>query len=117
MLTGDAGELPPALMNLSTTGALRHESPDALRGWIDASIAAGLIVVSKDQYRTLSLTERGREVTRGRTQNLELKRPSRVPRIAARRRYRDDLPRALGDELAQLHADSPMLRASHRRRG
>ena len=56
MLLGDTGELPPALGALSTTGLLRHETAEAIRGWIDASIAAGLVVVSKDQYRTLSLT-------------------------------------------------------------
>jgi hypothetical protein len=29
--------------------------------WIDAAIAAGLVVASKDQYPTLSLTPEGRE--------------------------------------------------------
>ncbi len=41
-----------------------HETPDALHGWIDACVAAGLIVVSNDQYRTLSLTPAGRDVMR-----------------------------------------------------
>jgi ATP-dependent DNA helicase RecQ len=75
MLRGETGELPPALTRLSTTGLLRHETPDALRGWIDASIAAGLIAVSKDQYRTLSLSDRGRDAMRGRLQDLGICRP------------------------------------------
>ena len=49
MLTGHTDDLPPALARLSTTGLIRHETPDALHRWIDASIAAGLVVVSKDQ--------------------------------------------------------------------
>ena len=32
MLTGDTGELPPALAGLSTTGLLRHEPSDVLHG-------------------------------------------------------------------------------------
>jgi hypothetical protein len=32
-----------------------------VRDWIHASVSAGLIAVSNDQYRTLSLTDRGRE--------------------------------------------------------
>ena len=76
MLLGDIGDLPPALTGLSTTGSLRHETPDAIRRWIDASIAAGLIVVSKDQYRTLSLTPRGREAMQGRVHDLEIYRPA-----------------------------------------
>jgi len=99
MLTGDTGDLPPALVKLSAAGALRHETSDALRGWIGASIAAGLIVVSNDQYRTLSLSDRGREIARGRTEPLEIQRPSRLPRLAARRRYLEELPRAFRDEL------------------
>ena len=92
MLTGDTGDLPPALTRLSTTGLLRHETPDALHGWIDASISAGLVVVSNDQYRTLSLTEQGRETMRGCMQDLQIRRPSRSSRFSALRRYRADRP-------------------------
>ena len=88
MLTGDTGELPPALTRLSTTGVLRHETSEALRGWIEASIAAGLVVVSKDQYRTLGLTDQGRAAIQGRLQNLQIRRPSRSPLLSASRRYR-----------------------------
>jgi ATP-dependent DNA helicase RecQ len=91
MLVGDTGNLPPALTGLSTTGSLRHESSDAIRGWIDASIAAGLIVVSTDQYRTLSLTDRGREAMHGRLQDLGVRRPATgaVPSSQRRQRIRD----------------------------
>ena len=92
MLTGHTDDLPPALARLSTTGLIRHETPDALRRWIDASIAAGLVVVSNDQYRTLSLTDRGRDAMRGCVQDLQIRRPSRSPRFSALRRYRADRP-------------------------
>jgi superfamily II DNA helicase RecQ len=100
MLLGDTGGLPPALTNLSTTGLLRHETSDALREWIDASIAAGLVVVSNDQYRTLSLTEHGREFMRGLRQDVRIRRPSRGETLAAWRRYRADLPAALRADMA-----------------
>jgi ATP-dependent DNA helicase RecQ len=89
MLLGEISDLPPALVSLSTTGLLRHETPDALRTWIDASIAAGLIVVSKDQYRTLRLTDRGRDAMRGRLRDLEIRRPATGTVRSALRRHRD----------------------------
>ena len=91
MLVGDTGDLPPALTGLSTTGSLRHESSDAIRGWIDASIAAGLIAVSTDQYRTLSLTDRGRDAMHGRLPDLGVRRPvtGAVPLSRRRQRIRD----------------------------
>jgi hypothetical protein len=107
MLLGDTGDLPPALAGLSTTGLLRHETPDALHGWIGAAMSAGLIVLSKDQYRTLSLTELGREVMRGRMQDTLIKRPSRPPTLSALRRYRADLPHA-------LRADATLRRRASR---
>jgi len=83
MLTGDTGDLPAALTKLSTTGILKQETSDVLHGWIDASIAAGLVLVSTDQYRTLSLTDRGREAMRGRTGDLPIARPGRRRRFLA----------------------------------
>ena len=77
MLTGETRDLPPALSNLSTTGLLRGESSDDLRGWIDAAVAAGLIAESKDKYRTLSLTDRGRDAMSGRLSEFALRRPPR----------------------------------------
>jgi ATP-dependent DNA helicase RecQ len=80
MLLGDTGDLPAALARLSTTGLLRHETSEALHDWIDACVAASLVIVSKDQYRTLSLTPEGRHVMQGRQQTLKVARP--VPRRA-----------------------------------
>jgi ATP-dependent DNA helicase RecQ len=76
MLIGEVSELPPALSSLSTAGSLRHEASNEIRSWIDASISAGLIVVSKDQYRTLGLTPRGRAAMQGRLQDLAICRPA-----------------------------------------
>ena len=75
MLTGDTGDLPAALTRLSTTGLLRHETADALHGWIDACVAAGLVTVSRDQYRTLSLTPDGRDAMHGRAPQFNVTRP------------------------------------------
>jgi ATP-dependent DNA helicase RecQ len=81
MLVGDTGELPPALVSLSTTGLLRHERPFTIDQWIDAGIAAQLIVVSSDQYRTLRLTDRGREVMTGRAESVRMRAPGRFPSV------------------------------------
>ena len=75
MLLGDTSDLPPALSRISTTGLLRHETGQRLHGWIDACVTASLVVVSKDHYRTLSLTPEGRDVMRGQTRHLKLSRP------------------------------------------
>jgi ATP-dependent DNA helicase RecQ len=99
MLRGDTDDLPPALTKLPTTGVLRHETADALYRWIQVVTSAGLVVVSKDQYRTLSLSEQGREALRGRTHDLPIRRPASPSRLSASRRYRDDLPHELRAEL------------------
>jgi ATP-dependent DNA helicase RecQ len=91
MLRGETAELPPPLAKLTTTGLLKHEPRDALHGWLDAAIGAGLVVVSKDQYRTLSLTPRGGDVMRGRIGTIEIRRPSRVRPLPRRGRYDEDL--------------------------
>jgi ATP-dependent DNA helicase RecQ len=81
MLLGDTGDLPPALTALSTYGLLRHETSDALRGWLDACIVGGLVIVSKDRYRTLSLSPDGREVMHGRRPDFKIARPHPAPDI------------------------------------
>ncbi len=83
MLLGDNRDLPPALTQLSTCGLLKHETPDALHAWIDAGVAAGLIVVSRDQYRTLSLTPEGRDVMRGNRAEFRIVRPTPLPDLTA----------------------------------
>jgi ATP-dependent DNA helicase RecQ len=92
MLLGTAGELPPALTKLSTFGLLRHETADTLRDWIRAAVAGGLIAVSDDDYRILSLTDRGREFMYGRLPTLTIDRPSSfwsaVPHRHRRERFR-----------------------------
>jgi ATP-dependent DNA helicase RecQ len=112
MLLGDTSDLPPALTNLSTTGLLRHESSDALHGWIGALIAARLVAMSNDQYRTLSLTDLGRDVMRGRIQNLPIARPARSPRLSALGRHRAGGLRALRAELRGLDAGARRLRGA-----
>ncbi len=85
MLLGSAEDVPPALVRLSTFGLLRHETPDTLRGWISASISAGLIVVSAE-HRVLSLTERGREFMYGRAGDVRIRRPTPFPGASRLRR-------------------------------
>jgi len=88
MLIGETGDLPPGLTKLSTTGLLHEETADALRGWIEAAIAAGLVSVSTDQYRTLAVTEPGRAILRGQTLDLPITRPRRIAALSPGQRYR-----------------------------
>lgn len=88
MLRGETGDLPPGLARLSTTGALRHESDEAIADWIDAAVAGGLVAVTADQYRTLSLTSLGRDVMTGRVSDVRL--PTMAPRRSQPRRAYDD---------------------------
>ena len=75
MLVGQIDELPSPLTTLSTTGILRSEEPRRVEKWIDAATAAGLIAVSPDKYRILSLTPSGRDVMAGRTTSVTLLAP------------------------------------------
>jgi ATP-dependent DNA helicase RecQ len=75
MLVGDTSDLPPSLTRLSTTGLLRHEPVEALHDWISACIAASLVRVSNDRFRTLSLTPEGRQALRGELVTLKVVRP------------------------------------------
>ena len=105
MLIGSADELPPALATLSTFGVLRGETADTVGDWIRECIDAGLIVVSTDQYRTLSLTEQGRDFLHRRLQDVAIRRPARRPRWS---------PSRYGwrDQQDALHA-FPRLRDDH----
>jgi len=93
MLAGETSDLPPNLAGLSTTGLLRHEQPDTIERWIDATVSAGLLAVSGDKYRTLSVTTRGRDVMTGRAGDLRMSAPARVAAFSTWRRVRS--PRGL----------------------
>lgn len=87
MLVGHTDELPEPLTQLSTTGLLRDEPPMSVERWIDSASGAGLIAISSDQYRTLSLTSLGRDVMAGRVEDVQMAAPAeRMPR--SRRRTR-----------------------------
>ena len=80
MLVGDVDELPDTLRRLSTTGLLQEEPLRKVERWIDAACGAGLVRVSEDQYRTLSLTPLGRDVMAGRADTVEMAVPeARTP--------------------------------------
>jgi len=82
MLVGDTSDLPAPLTRLSTTGLLRHESAHAVHDWISACIAASLVSVSNDRFRTLSLTTEGRQAMRNQFPTLNVPRPT--PLLGAR---------------------------------
>ena len=83
MLAGEMSDLPASLTQLRSTGALKSDSSDTIAAWLDAAIAARLISVSADQYRTLRVTEAGREVIRGGAVPAALVRPARTARLAS----------------------------------
>jgi ATP-dependent DNA helicase RecQ len=109
MLLGNAGDVPPSLAKLSTFGLLRAETPETLREWIRAAISAGLIAVSDDDYRILSLTEPGREFMHGRLQTAAIRRPTVSGRAALNGRGRE--------RFHQLKAESAAGRRGWRSRG
>ena len=78
MLVGDTAELPPALVSLSSVSVLQGEESDVVAGWIDSAIRAGLIAVSPDEYRTLRLTDRGRDVLTGKASDIEVMPPGDI---------------------------------------
>ena len=76
MLVGAVEDLPEPLAGLSASGSLRGERPRTVEHWIDAACGGGLIHVSQDQYRTLSLTPFGRDVLDGRVGDISLTPPA-----------------------------------------
>jgi ATP-dependent DNA helicase RecQ len=87
MLVGDVDDLPAPLTRLSTTGLLRAEGGQTVERWLDAAVSAGLVRESADKYRTLALTELGREVMAGRRRDVEVAvPPARRIRRSRRRR-------------------------------
>ena len=89
MLVGQLDDLPEPLTRLSTTGLLKDESLQSIERWIDASVSAGLLRASDDQYRTLRLAPLGRDVMSGRVEDVQIAVPaSRTARSSTRRRGR-----------------------------
>ena len=76
MLTGRTDDLPPSLVDLSTTGLLKEHDPRIIEKWIDALEGARAVASSPDLYRTVRLTQLGRDLMAGRTTALELLVPS-----------------------------------------
>jgi ATP-dependent DNA helicase RecQ len=76
MLTGHTDDLPPSLLDLSTTGLLKDHDPRLIEKWIDALEGARAVVSSPDLYRTVRLTPLGRDLMAGRRTALELLVPS-----------------------------------------
>ena len=88
MLVGAVDDLPEGLTTLSTTGLLRGEEPKTIERWIDAAGGAGLIDVSNDEYRTLRLTPRGRDVMAGRVTEITMATPRAREGSASKRSKR-----------------------------
>jgi len=104
MLAGDIEDLPETLAGLPASGALRDERPRTIEHWIAAACGGGLIRVSEDQYRTLSLTPLGREVIDGRSADVRMAPPVTPPAKSGRRTARR--PAAPAHDLPDRHAVS-----------
>jgi len=85
MLAGVLEGLPESLASLSTTGLLADVDARRIEAWIDAAVGAGLLRLSEDSYRTLSLTPEGRLLMTGRPLDVAVVPP---PEPAKRRRKR-----------------------------
>ena len=103
MLVGQTDELPEPLTRLSTTGLLSSEPPSVVERWIDSAAGAGLIQVSSDEYRTLSLTSLGRDVMAGRVDDVQMAVPVARPSRSKRRKAKGAKGRAVAR--SEHHAD------------
>jgi len=88
MLVGLTDDLPEPLTRLSTTGLLRDQQPRSIERWIESAAVGGLLDMSNNQYRTLSLTRLGREVMAGRETDVSIPVPQPRPEPRRRRRRR-----------------------------
>ncbi len=104
MLVGAVDDLPLALTGLSTTGILAGRDPKTIERWIDAACGAGLIAMSRDEYRTLLLTPMGRDVMAGRVQDVQMSIPASRPAGGRRARRRRGLR---GPTLDDAAGESP----------
>ena len=103
MLTGQIDDLPEPLTRLSTTGLLSGEPPATVERWIDSASGAGLIQVSSDEYRTLSLTALGRDVMAGRVDDVQMSVPVPRPSGPSRRTRRKGQKR----QVLSVRAEAP----------
>jgi ATP-dependent DNA helicase RecQ len=114
MLVGAVEDLPAPLTRLTTTGLLKSLDPKTVERWIDAACGAGLIAVSRDEYRTLALTPLGRDVMAGRVEavlmSIPAVRPTRGGR-RARKRRRESTRAGAGDAAAEQTADQATVAA------
>ena len=115
MLRGDVDDLPEPLAAVSTAGALRGHGADFIDRWIDAAAEAGLIAVSADTYRTLSLTAPGRDVLTGRVGDPAIVPPVGRPAGLSRRRLREEFERQLDREM-EMKEEPWLWRRDRRRR-
>ena len=112
MLTGHIDDLPEPLTRLSTTGLLSSEPPATVERWIDSASGAGLIQVSSDEYRTLSLTSLGRDVMAGRVEDVEMSVPVARPLRSAAKDEKKNM-RTFGPRQARnLRSEGPPIQAS-----
>ena len=102
MLVGAVDDLPAPLTGLSTTGLLAGEDPRTIERWIDAACGAGLIAVSRDEYRTLTLTPLGRDVMAGRVEDVRMPIPARRSGVVKRRRKRRLPPDSLAGSVSRM---------------
>lgn len=110
MLTGNTEELPDALVSLSTTGLLAEHDASLVEKWIEALVGAGALASSQDVYRTLRLTEVGRNVMAGRQATLSLLVPTMRVKAAGRRKSAGRAKRADGPrEHVSTEADQTVL--------
>ena len=80
--------LPEDLMRLSTKGLPGAYEPRLIERWIESACAAGLIAVSADRYRTLTLTAVGRAVMAGRIEEVQMLVPAAARRVSVGQRRR-----------------------------
>jgi ATP-dependent DNA helicase RecQ len=106
MLVGALDDLPSSLTGLSTTGLLAGEDPRTIERWIDAACGAGLIAVSRDEYRTLTLTSLGRDVMAGRVGDVTMSIPQRRAQAVRRRRKKRLSPESLPGRVSPPVAQS-----------
>jgi hypothetical protein len=93
MLVGDTEGVPEDHAAVDN-GLLGAHEPRLMERWIESACATGLIAVSADRYRTLTLTACGRAVMAGRIEDVQMY-------VSAARRCRRDAPNA-GDGVLRL---------------